>query len=517
MTAKKPMKYPWLSWTGIWKFIISILKPPEENILLRSPQMYQKLLICSSLLIICAVARSQVPESERKGIHQTESEYYSTIIKDAPAPDDKGSAFPSTLHKKGSGALTRMVLGWHPYWAASSAHLNYDYDALSHIAYFSYEVDTATGGYSTIRGWNTTSIIDYAHQRGTKVLLTVTNFGSARNTELLSDTIKQIHLLNTLIPLLISRNGDGVNFDLETVSVSQRNNLVDFMQRAVTMIKAELPDAEISMATPAVDWSGSWDLKKLSEICDYLIVMGYNYYYGGSSTAGPVAPLAGENYNITRTVNTYLTAEVAPEKLLLGLPWYGYDWPVTGASRKSSTTGTGTSRVYSAAETLATQYSKTFDELTSSAWVSYTSASLWRQLWYDDSESLIMKYDFADSKNLAGIGIWALSYEGTHNEIWSGIHNVYSPEEAEETTIIRIFPNPVYGTAEIEFSLFDREQVTLKILDINGRERINLVDEERDAGFYTEEFNSATLKGGIYICTLRTKNKISSRKIVIIK
>jgi spore germination protein YaaH len=463
---------------------------------------------------------TQESDTLRKGIHQEESEYYSTFYPEDVFTDTKGSSYPSDLKITTAKSLSAKVLGWHPYWASSSAYLNYDYNALSHIAYFSYEVDTATGGYSTIRGWNTTSIIDYAHQKGTKVLLTVTNFGSARNTELLSDTIKQIHLLNTLIPLLTSRNGDGVNFDLETVSVSQRNNLVNFMQRAVTMIKAELPEAEISMATPAVDWSGSWDLKKLSEICDYLIVMGYNYYYGGSSTAGPVAPLAGENYNITRTVNTYLTAGVAPEKLLLGLPWYGYDWPVTGASRKSATTGTGTSRVYSAAETLATQYSKTLDELTSSAWVSYTSASLWRQLWYDDNESLTMKYDYAASENLAGIGIWALSYEGSHDEVWKTIRNVFSDEpeeEPESTTIISISPNPVFGISEIKFSLLEKEKFSLKIYDTNGRERIVLVDEEREPGVYTEEFNRADIHAGLYFCTLKTKNKTITRKIVITK
>ena len=476
-----------------------------------------KVLLPLLLSLIAGNLYTQESDTLRKGIHQEESEYYSTLYHEDDLSDAKGSSFPSDLNRTIAKSLSAKVLGWHPYWAASSAYLNYDYNALSHIAYFSYEVDTATGGYSTIRGWNTTSIIDYAHQKGTKVLLTVTNFGSKNNTALLSHTDRQTFLLNTLIPLLKSRNADGVNFDLETVSLSQRSNLVNFMQMAVDMIKAEMPDAEISMATPAVDWSGSWDLKKLSEICDYLIVMGYNYYYGGSSTAGPVAPLAGENYNITRTVNTYLTAGVAPEKLLLGLPWYGYDWPVTGASRKSSTTGTGTSRVFSAAETLATQYSKTFDELTSSAWVSYTSSSLWRQLWYDDNESLIMKYDFAASKNLAGIGIWALSYEGTHNEIWSGIHDVFSPEEAEETAIIRIFPNPVSGTAEIEFSLSERENVTLKILDINGREIITLADDERDAGFYTEEFSSDRLNAGVYFCTLRTKMKTYCKKIVILK
>jgi len=476
-----------------------------------------RVLIPLLLSLIAGNLCSQGNDTLRKGIHQEESEYYSGLFTEEDHTDTKGSLFPSDLNRTAAKSLSAKVLGWHPYWASSSAHLSYDYSALSHIAYFSYEVDTATGGYKTIRGWNTTPVIEYAHQKGTRVLLTVTNFGSKNNTALLSHTDRQTFLLNTLIPLLKSRNADGVNFDLETVSISQRSNLVNFMQMAVDMIKAEMPDAEISMATPAVDWSGSWDLKKLSEICDYLIVMGYNYYWGGSSTAGPVAPLAGENYNITRTVNTYLTAGVAPEKLLLGLPWYGYDWPVTGTSRKSATTGTGTSRVYSAAETLAAQHSKTFDVLTSSTWVSYTSASLWRQLWYDDKESLKLKYDFAAANNLGGIGIWALSYEGTDNEIWSGIHDVYSPEEAEETTIIRIFPNPVTGTSMIDFSLYEREKVSLKILDINGRERIILADEERDAGFYSEEFSSDKLNAGIYFCTLRTKMKTICWKIVLIK
>jgi spore germination protein YaaH len=276
------------------------------------------------------------------------------------------------------------------------------------------------------------------------------------------------------------------------------------------------------MATPAVDWSGSWDLKSLSEICDYLIVMGYNYYWSTSSIAGPVAPLAGENYNITRTVNTYLTAGVAPEKLLLGLPWYGYDWPVTGASRKSATTDTGTSRVFSAAEELATKHSKTYDELTSSAWVSYKSGTLWRQLWFDNNESLLAKYNFAASKNLGGIGIWALSYEGSYDEVWTTIKKVYSDdweseEEPESTNIISISPNPVFGISEIKFSLLEKEKFSLKIYDTNGKERIVLADEEREAGVYTEEINPTNLHAGLYFCTLRTKMKICSRKIVILK
>ena len=479
--------------------------------------MLKKLSFLCVLILSSLSLASQESDSLRKGIHQTESEFYSAFFPKDYEQEEKAGSVPSKLITNRPQTLIRKVLGWHPYWAPSTTYLYYDYSALSHIAYFSYEVDTATGGYTSIHSWNSTPVIDYAHLRGTKVLLTVTNFGTSRNTELLTDTIKQKFLINNIISLLKSRNGDGVNFDLESISASQRNNLVSFIDRAVIMIKTALPEAEISLATPAVDWTGAWDFKKLSELCDYLIVMGYNYFWSGSSTAGPVAPLDREDYNVTRTVNTYLGAGVAPEKLFLGVPWYGYDWPVVSSVRKSNTTGTGTARTFSAAQKLSDNYFKTFDQVTKVPWVSYSVSSSWRQLWFDDNMSLSMKYNFAGSKNLAGIGIWALSYEGEYKDVWNTINHAFSETTAEENRIVRIYPNPVDGVAEIQFTIAGKAEATLKIYDMLGKEKIVLFDGKLEAGFYTEEFNSALYGQGIYLCVLRTGKKTSTRKIIVIK
>jgi len=476
-----------------------------------------KTLIIIFFCLLPCYLYSQYNEPQRKGIHQEESEFYSNIHPAEKFSGEKSTAAPSELVTILAKSLTSRVLGWHPYWAASTAYQSYDYNALSHIAYFSYEVDTATGGYTTIRSWDANPIIDYAHQRGTKVLLTVTNFGTQKNTELLSDTIKQIYLLNTLIPLLVARKGDGVNFDLESVGLSQKNNLVRFMQRAVTMIKAELPLAEISMATPAVDWSGSWDLKTLSEICDYLIVMGYNYYWSGSSTAGPVAPLSNENYSVSKTVETYLNAGVAPGKLLLGVPWYGYDWPVVDNARKSTATGTGTSRTMAAAETLAEEYSKILDYLTKVPWVRYMPSSTWRQLWYDDSESLMIKYEYAKSQKLGGIGIWALSYQGAYNEVWNTIINAFTASMPIKNNIVSIYPNPANGITHIEFTLAVKSDITLKIFDMAGKEVVILAEGLWEAGHYIKDFNASRYGQGVYICSLRTGKTRSVRKFIIIK
>ncbi|HUW93802.1 MAG TPA: glycosyl hydrolase family 18 protein, partial [Bacteroidales bacterium] len=341
--------------------------------------------------------------------------------------------------------------------------------------------------------------------------------GAARNTELLTDTVKQRFLLTTLVQLLKSRNGDGVNFDFESVPAAQKANMVDFCRRAVRMIKAELPAAEISLATPAVDWSSAWDYRALAGICDYLIIMGYNYYWSGSSTAGPVAPLTGETYNVTRSVDTYLNAGVPPEKLLLGVPWYGYDWPVVSSARKAATTGTGTSRIYTAAEGLSATYGKEFDQLTGVPWVSYQGSPAWRQLWYDDCLSLSMKYELVKSKSLAGIGIWALSYEGSGNEMWGSIKASYSNEVPLACRILNITPNPVSGISVINYSIPVKELVILEIVDISGNVREILVNHVMEPGFYDESFNSSEFSDGIYICVLQTPSGRSSKKLLVIK
>jgi spore germination protein YaaH len=485
--------------------------------------------------LVCTVVPAQEPETIPVGIHQAESEYYATIFDSIAPVGTVSEETPAVLKSKAANNLTHMVYGWHPYWASPSAYLSYDYEALTHIAYFSYEVDTATGGFKTLRGWDTTPVIDYAHQRGVKVTLTVTNFGTLGNTALLADTVRQWNLIHTLINQLRARNGDGVNFDFESLPETMKENMVSFCRRAVRGIKAELPAAEISVATPAVNWSDREDLKSLAEICDYIIMMGYNYYWSGSTIAGPVAPLTGETYNVTRSIDEeYLAAGVPPGKLLLGVPWYGYDWPVESSVRKATATGKGISRTYISAEQLAETYGKTFDEVVKVPWFSYFSSTEWRQLWYDDSLSLSLKYGLAKSKGLAGIGIWALSYEAGRDELWQGLKAAFSTggstaievinmtpnpltDKPTVTEIMKITPNPVTDESVISYSISERCHATLRIYDTGGRLIVSLVDRTTDEGFYDEPVKFDTFGSGTYICVLQTPSGRSSVKFAVIK
>ena len=489
--------------------------------------MYTRLALASVLLALtCLKGTAQNPESAITGIHQEQSEYYSAVYGTSIPAGMASPEMPVALKSRKTIESAFMVYGWHPYWAGTNAYLSYDYDVLTHIAYFSYEVDTASGSYTTLRGWDVTPVISYAHQRGVKVMLTVTNFGSERNTKILTDTVKQWTLINTLITQLQSRNGDGVNFDFESVPSSMKANMVSFCKRAVRGIKAALPQAEISFATPPVNWSDGWDLAGLAANCDYLIMMGYNYYYGGSATAGPVAPLKGENYNVTKSIEEEYVADGVPRsKLLMGMPWYGYDWPVVSDVRKAATTGAGTSRIYSASIPMVTSYGKTFDNTTGVPWMSYQGTTGWRQMWFEDSLSLLMKSNYAFTHDLAGIGIWALSYEGGRKEIWNGIKAVMAGTVSSDepplypgsngNIITAITPNPALAEAVIHYYISNPGRMTLTIYDSGGRLVALLAEGQAFPGAWTETINAGVLPPGLYFCVLTTPGGRHSVKFAV--
>ena len=469
---------------------------------------------------------AQEPDSSYIGIHQAESEYYSGVFEHVKVPAVISPETPVMFKSRTDREPYFMVYGWHPYWASDTAYLHYDYSVLTHIAYFSYEVDPETGYYTTLRGWDSTPVIGYAHQHGVKVMLTVTNFGSDRNIAILTDTVKQWNLINTLIDQLKMRNGDGVNFDFETVPASMKANMVSFCRRAARGIRAELPQAEISLATPAVNWSDGWDLDALADICDYLIMMGYNYYWSGSSTAGPVAPLTGENYNITRSVREdYLDAGVPASKLLLGMPWYGYDWPVTGSFRKAGTTGKGSSRTYIATIPMVAANGKTFDSETGVPWMSNRIDTQWRQMWFEDSLSLLLKTNFAKKSDLAGVGIWALSYEEGRPELWNGIKAVIAGTVSSDeipllsgtdvSRIISITPNPAGEMARITLSIVRYGRVTLALYDTRGREVALTTGLMEFPGIRDVTIDVSNLPSGIYLCVLATTYGMHSAKLAV--
>jgi len=389
-----------------------------------------KYFFLSLLLSSTCFLSAQTPEI---GTHQRESEYYQQFDLGTESEWDqlrRQTDVPNVNHGRSGCTLEKDVYGWHPYWIGS-AYNNYDWDNLSTLSYFSYEVNPATGNYNSIHSWRTSNAITTAQANGVRVELCVTNFGGTNNTTFLTNPTARQTLIDSLISLVAFRNADGVNIDFEGVPGSQRNNYTTFLQDLSTQLKAARPGATLSMALFAVDWNNVFDIPNLVGYVDQFIIMGYDYYYSGSSDAGPTAPLYSGSiwwaFNLKRTVLYYLNEGVPSNQLLVGLPYFGMEWNTAANTYPSTNTGYISARTFAYAENnYQGTYPRTYDEHSQSVAYIFQSGGLWRQSWVDDEESLGEKMDLVRHHDLGGIGIWALGYDNGRTELWNAIEERFS-------------------------------------------------------------------------------------------
>ena len=91
--------------------------------------------------------------------------------------------------------------------------------------------------------------------------------------------------------------------------------------------------------------------------------------------------------------------------------------------------------------------------------------------------------------------------------------NVEVPSEYK----LENYPNPFNPTTTISYQLPEAGMVTLKIYDMLGKEVATLVNEVKQAGYYSTTFDAGKLASGIYISTIQTNNFTQSKKMLLVK
>jgi spore germination protein YaaH len=337
------------------------------------------------------------------------------------------------LSMSGPPRVQRQVIGFLPYWVSS---YQIRWDLLTQLCWFQVGV-RSDGTISNPHGWPDLDLIAEAHHNGVKVTLAVTNFEPSSIATLLSSPANRTRFVQGALALVRDAGADGLNVDLEGVPASQKQNLSALMIELTSRFHSELPGSLVTIDTPSVDWSGAFDYDVLAENSDGLMIMAYGYHWSGSQNAGAVSPLRGGSRNLEWTVADYLEwgGEANRDKFILGLPWYGYDWPVVSMDKGAATTGKGSAVVYASAKPKALTYGRLWDDLSFTAWYRYTSAGQPHQAWYDDDESLLEKYQLVNLHEFGGIGIWALGYDGQETELWEAIEEAFVP--ASGTVAVR--------------------------------------------------------------------------------
>lgn len=78
-------------------------------------------------------------------------------------------------------------------------------------------------------------------------------------------------------------------------------------------------------------------------------------------------------------------------------------------------------------------------------------------------------------------------------------------------------PNPFNPITIINYALPSSRKVVIKIYDILGREVVELLNEEKQAGAYSVTFNASNLSSGVYFYSITAGNFRQVKKMILAK
>lgn len=335
---------------------------------------------------------------------------------------------------------TPVVYGYLPYWNVSSAQFP---PSLTHVSYFTLPIQE-DGSLLAVSAKNKDPGVR-AFERGVlntlkerispnqKLELTIALLTQETIPTFLNSPQAQARTLADIQTLITTYPLDGINIDIEyngVVDPALQNNFTEFIRKVHTNLKAHDPPLHVSVATyaDAATIDRVTKPKDLVPYVDHIVVMTYDFHRRSSLRSGPVAPIYGYSEkrwdsDVMKAIGDYRKV-VPSHKLLLGIPFYGYEWSVTDSNPYSFTLPkSGATATYKRVqEILRSGIAKRFwDPNGLSPYIEYERDGQLQRIYYEDEQSLAHKLELVNQAQLGGIAIWAIGYEGDTRTLWDTI------------------------------------------------------------------------------------------------
>lgn len=348
---------------------------------------------------------------------------------------------PSSKSKLISSAENQKVIfGFLPYW-----NIKYEpsinYSQLTHLAFFGLDIDKngniktrvnpgeAEPGWTAYRSPVFGSIVRKAHDANVRVIMVLRAFDNETIESIVASKTKQEKLIENTLTIVKQKNLDGINIDFEYVGAPPqkiRDQFTGFVKEFHNRCSLFLASCSLSVDTyaDAATSTRIWDLAALGPLVDHIIVMAYDFTRPSSDYSGPVAPLD----QIKQAIAEY-SKQIPLQKLLLGVPYYGYEWPTYSPEPMSKTINNGYIATYKRVieSILKGDVNFGWDIESFTPYIISTESGKTTQIFYDDVRSLGLKYDFVNETGLGGIAIWALGYDHDRPELWQLLKEKFKP------------------------------------------------------------------------------------------
>jgi peptidoglycan-N-acetylglucosamine deacetylase len=326
---------------------------------------------------------------------------YKEDPQDEPVAPNDGVAANRVQIGRGSHKRP-MICGFYVPWDENSlASLQANSEHLTHI-FAEWLILNDRAGHLQDR--TQISVVDWARNQRLPILAEVTNFRDDqwRKEDLhqvLTDSGARRRLVINVVRSVRKYNLAGVNIDFEQVPPEDRQLLTTFVRDlhnslapAGLLLTEDLPTDDPNLA--------AYDMKALTKLNDYVIPMVYDEHFAAGDP-GPIASAPWVRNQIREVLRMF-----PPEKTVLGLGNFGYDWTL-GSKRAGVEVG------FSDVISKAGQYHGTIDwhnGLRNSS-LHYSKNGANHEVWFLDAVTALNAALEAHHQGFAGVSFWRLGAE----------------------------------------------------------------------------------------------------------
>lgn len=334
------------------------------------------------------------------------------------------------------GIQKPYIIGFQPFWLLSQTQPNYN-PYINTFTYFGLTLDTdgtivtlvneqeEEPGWTTLRTKKFADALRKAKDNNMKISLLLHLSDEDKILELLSDpTTHAKNTIEAVKPLMQTYGFNDLNLDIESFTEMPEENRQQFTLYIKEIKKGmdhyNLGTLTIEASPTVLIKKYVIDLKQVSPYADFIVLMTYDFHYIGSFIAGPVAPINGmgtvREYDVETSIQEALNI-IPAEKIILGIPFYGYEWETLSNTPGSAVIPLGGSTAsYSRIAKLLKECTTCVQGVDKTSQEPYvivpdTESNFYRQLFYEDKTSFTKKLQLAQKYKLGGVALWALGYE----------------------------------------------------------------------------------------------------------
>ncbi|MDY2698713.1 MAG: glycosyl hydrolase family 18 protein [Lachnospiraceae bacterium] len=256
-----------------------------------------------------------------------------------------------------------------------------------------------------------TFMINSALNAGVSPILTLTplgpdgNFNNLLITNLVNNEEIKATLLENILFTLQEKGFQGVDIDFEYILPDDRIPFADFVADTRDFLSPYGYHVSVALAPKISDDQpgllyGGKDYALLGEAADSVLLMTYEWGY----TFGP--PMAVAPINKVRQVVDYAVTRIDPAKIDLGIPNYGYDWPLPYERGVTAARTIGNLEAVQIA--IENSVPIQFDETAMSPFFRYEKDGILHEVWFEDVRSYREKFSLLPAYGLRGMGYWQI-------------------------------------------------------------------------------------------------------------